>query len=166
MTATEVKHGPAFPIAKASRAHWSNAAKIRKQFPEVKTICDAHEPVRIDVRDMDRTGAEPQDFVQCAFAKAACRVLEADGAYIGICHSYIVFGTKAVRFKTPNSVSREITTFDRHQDFATGIYRLSAVSPCARLGQTGSKKGGKKRGPNHRKGTMIKNHMTTRVRSE
>lgn len=160
-----IKHGPSFPIEKSSRASWSLAGKIRHHFPTVKILCDAMQPVRIDVGDTDRTAAEPQEHTQCAFAKAACRMFKADGAFIGINTSYLVFGEKAIRFLTPASVAREIVTFDRHQDFSTGIYRLAAVCPSQRLGVANIKKGGKKKGPNKNKLPLV-SHRTTRIRGD
>ncbi len=45
-------------------------------------------------------------------------------------------GDTATRYKTSAAVGREITTFDRHTDFAPGVnYKLSRVSPGSKLGK-------------------------------
>lgn len=111
------------------------AARIKEKFPNVKTVSDSHQPVRIDVTGKDKRGAIPQDHMGCAFALAAKRCLKADGAYIGIETSYLIFKDEAIRFSTPATVAREIPSFDRHEDFANGVYRLSAVRPSRRIGR-------------------------------
>ena len=137
--------------------------KIREAFPQVIEVYDALEGVRIDVSAKDRKGAEPQRPDACAFAKAACRTLKADGAYIGLKSSYVVFGKKAVRFSTPVTVSREIVSFDRHEDFASGVYRLSQVSPSQRLPRA-PRRDRKRPIPKKNKDRLGVMHHTARIR--
>jgi hypothetical protein len=50
-----------------------------------------------------------------------------------------------VRYKTSVAVGREITSFDRHHEFATGNdYLLSNVPPSSRLGRPRGGPDGKK----------------------
>lgn len=165
MTTTHgIQHGGSRLITKVASSN-GMAKLILKNWPNVKTVSDARQPVRIDVTDADRAKAKPQEMIECAFALAACRTLKADGACIGIKTSYLVFGAKAIRFSTPVSVAREVVTFDRHQDFATGVYRLSAVPPSQRLGVANSRKNGPRKKKRQQKARLIR-HMTARVRSE
>lgn len=104
-------------------------------FPRLRTVVDSHKRVVVGVTEADCSGAQPRAPGSCALAKAACRVLHATGAFIGISYSYIIKDTKAIRFKTSETVAREITSFDRHRDFAPGMYALSKVSESNSLGQ-------------------------------
>jgi hypothetical protein len=159
-----IKHGAAVKIERVSKSGVSLARAVVKNFPGVQRVADSYQAVRIDVRDTDRAGAEPQEHTKCAFAVAACREHKADGAFIGIRASYLVFGSLAIRFCTPSTVAREITTFDRHQDFATGIYRLSPMTPSQRFGKPQNRNKNPKRRKKRNHGNL-KNHFTTRVRS-
>lgn len=138
-------------------------SQIQKDFPKVKQIVDATESIQISVEKQDVTKGVKKSPGSCALARACVRDLKVDGAYINIGFSYVVDGDTAVRFKTPVTVGREITSFDRHHDFATGKdYTLSKVSPASRLGL-------RKRPPGKHGGhkTKVKKpmlHRTVRVR--
>ena len=107
---------------------------IRRMFPEVKECVDAAQPVEISVASQDCKSAKRLDPTNCALARAAKREVKADGAIIGMSTSYLIQGTKAIRFQTPQSVQREIVSFDRHDDFEPGEYYLTPKSPATRLG--------------------------------
>lgn len=110
-------------------------AKIKRQFPDVTEVVDSKESITISVTQRDATGATKKDPNSCAMAKAVCRQEHLDGAIIGLTKSYLIKGKKAVRYSTPVTVAREITSFDRHHDFREGTdYRLSRVSNCERIG--------------------------------
>jgi len=53
---------------------------------------------------------------------------------IGLTTSYIIRGNTATRYGNPETVSREIVSFDRKAGFDEGIYLLSAICPSNRLG--------------------------------
>lgn len=107
---------------------------LRQMFPDLKTVIDAKRPVEVRVQAKDCAGATPLDLGHCAMARAAMRQYKVDHAVIGLGSSYLIKGTKAIRFKTPASVQREIVSFDRHKDFAPGAYSLAVVSPSLRFG--------------------------------
>lgn len=167
---SKITTGPSFPIYGGNGKN--NAAIIRKNFPDVKTVSDSQQAIRIDVTRNDTRRAVPHDHTKCAFARASQRCWNADGACIGYETSYVVFGSHAIRFKTPESVAREIPSFDRHGDFAVGIYRLSPIPPCRRIGRprgTSTKLKGPKKKNREAKvvktGDEIGNHRTVRARS-
>src|SRR6266550_1073246 len=109
---------------------------IKKTFPQVEKVIDATKSIKINVTSADSASGRKKDSANCALAKACVREKIADAAIIGIGFSYLIKGKIATRYKTSNSVSREITSFDRHQDFAEGNdYTLSKVGPSARLGK-------------------------------
>lgn len=111
-------------------------AKIRKVFPHVTRVVDATESIRINVTDADNVTGRKKDFAECALAKACKRTRVADGTLIGMAYSYLINGNTATRYATSAAVAREITSFDRHQDFATGRnYCLSKISPSNALGR-------------------------------
>jgi hypothetical protein len=132
---------------------------LRQLFPDVEFAVDASKTIEISVSAKDCEKATKLDPTECALAKAAKRELHADAVIIGMSTSYIIKGKQAVRFSTPEAVSREILSFDRHQDFAPGDYYLSPKSPTSRLGvdQRGNA-GGKNKTPRR------KMHTSARVR--
>jgi hypothetical protein len=114
----------------------SALALVQKYFPNVEKVVDAHKPVRLNVTPEDVSHGREKDPQECAFAKACVRQLRADGALINITTSYVVKGRIATRYLTSETVGREITSFDRHRDFAAGMnYLLAAVNPAKQLGR-------------------------------
>src|SRR6266550_1113348 len=108
---------------------------LQKTFPQVKKVVDAKESIRINVTSRDSISARKKDPNGCALVHACVREKIADAAIIGIGFSYLIKGSKATRYRTSEGVGREITSFDRHQDFAEGKdYTLSKVGPSSRLG--------------------------------
>lgn len=122
-----------------------NALKrIRKLFPKVQTVEDADKSITITVTPEDSRTGRKKAPENCALARACVREKLADQAMIGIAYSYLIKGKVATRYKTSVAVGREITSFDRHQDFAAGKdYKLSKVSAGHKLGV----KSNDKRGP-------------------
>src|SRR5215471_11970076 len=106
---------------------------LAKFYPDVEFVQDATEEVNISVQEKDCKVASKGDPTECALAKAAKREFKADHVIIGIGTSYLIKGKQAVRFDTPHSVSREIISFDRHGDFASGDYYLKPKSKGKRL---------------------------------
>lgn len=116
---------------------------LHKLFPQVETTVDADYPIEVLVNQDDCDGATQLDPTNCALARAAKRDLKADAVIIGLATSYIIRGKNAVRFNTPERVSREIVSFDRHHDFEPGVYKLIPKAPTSRLGNyQGKSKGG------------------------
>src|SRR6267378_8137210 len=109
------------PRKKRRTVHGKKTVLMRLQrlWPDVYTVEDAQENVIISVLDEDQkaTRADPGD---CALARACVREGIADAALIGKGISYLIKGNLATRYNTPESVAREIVSFDRHGDFAAG----------------------------------------------
>jgi len=120
---------------------------LRKSFPQLKRIVDSKKSLRISVTRRDSSSARKKDPENCALARACVRQKLADAAIIGIAVSYLVKGDTAIRYCTSVGVGREITSFDRHQDFAEGTnYCLQRVSPSNRLNR---KREGHRTGKQH-----------------
>ncbi len=135
--------------------------QIADMFPRVTKFVDSRKPVEVIVTRADCKAGKKKDATSCAMAKAVKRQFNADGVIIRVGASYIIKGKTAVRFMTPASVGREITSFDRHNDFAEGVYRLSAVPKCRMFGRRDS--GGKTRHPGT-KSKMIVHRNTAGIR--
>lgn len=117
-------------------------SRVQKLFPNVTKVVDAKTSILVSVTKRDVSGARRKDPGSCALAKACIRDQKADGALINLSYSYIIRGNVATRYKTSVTVGREITSFDRHSDFATGTnYRLSRVAKGSRLGSRSSRSG-------------------------
>lgn len=145
------------------KINMSAVNKVKKYFPQVTKVIDSNKSVTVSVNKSDVKSGRRNEPGSCALAKACIREFHADGALINIGFSYVIRGKTAFRFKTSNTVAREIVSFDRHSDFATGKdYRLQKVSPSNRLGchsgPSGPKKGHKTTQP---KPIM---HRTVRIR--
>lgn len=134
---------------------------VKRAFPQVKTIVDATRAVEVSVNRRDCKVSKRLNATECALATAAKRELKSDGVIIGMGTSYVIKGSQAIRFETPESVQREIVSFDRHQDFAPGDYYLKPVSPSRKLnsGRSSNRTGGKDKNQSHRK-----IHHSARVR--
>ncbi len=110
--------------------------QIRKQFPSVTKVRDSKRTIEVSVIPEDSVKGRKKDPQTCALARACVRANVADAAIIGLAFSWLIKGNTATRYKTSVGVGREITSFDRHHDFAVGRdYKLSKVSKSNRLGK-------------------------------
>jgi hypothetical protein len=116
------------------KKHVKLPRSVKQLFPQVEFAVDADKPVEVSVGRKDCKDAKKLNPSECALARAAKRELKADGVIIGMNSSYVIKGNIAVRFSTPESVAREIVSFDRHQDFSPGDYYLTPKAPTARFG--------------------------------
>lgn len=107
---------------------------VKKFFPKVKSVVDATKPADIRVTPKDAASKAVKDHVACAMAVACKRKFHLDGVIISRTTAYLIKGKQARRFQVPNSVSREVVSFDRGGGFAPGRYRLIPFSPTRRLG--------------------------------
>ena len=134
---------------------------VRRFFPNVTTVIDANRNTMIEVTRGDAASKAVKSHSACAMAVACKRKFHLDGVIISRSVAYLVKGNRARRFKLPETVSREIVSFDRGGGFAVGKYELGKIPPATRLGA-----GGKKKPGSHNKGEPKKfRHMTTNVRS-
>ncbi len=138
---------------------------LTRAFPQVKKVIHATEPVSVRVGKADCKEGRRLLTDDCALARAAKRQMKADGVAIRLSDSFVVKGDTAIRFKTPETVKRELVSFDRHQDFASGTYRLAAAPPnWSKPGRKHSPGGGKvDNRDKHR--VVYGNHRTVRVRT-
>jgi hypothetical protein len=136
---------------------------IRTFFPLVEKVYDADNAIVVNVTRADIAKSKEKDHKTCAFAVCCKRAFNADGVIIGLTTAYIIKDKTATRFKIGDSVSREITSFDRHAGFDEGEYMLSPACPSSRLGvpRTPSTAHGRTtgRGPRHFR------HFTGKVRT-
>lgn len=104
---------------------------ISEYYPNVTNVIDAKSdlPILITKQDFKKGKIKSPD--SCAMAKAIER--EHDGAIISLSTAYVIDGNKAIRYKVPDSVAREIVSFDRNSEFAPGSYTLKMPSPSLRL---------------------------------
>lgn len=133
---------------------------VQKFFPKVKTVVDAAHKALIEVSKKDTESKGIKDHNNCAMAVACKRKFKLDGVIISRSMAYLIKGTQARRFKLPESVSREVVSFDRGAGFSPGKYELSAVPPSMQR----SNKLGRDRGNTGTKSKRIR-HMTINVRS-
>jgi hypothetical protein len=119
---------------------------IRHYFPKVARVEDSTKATLVEVTPADASHGTTKNPKICALALACKRTFKADGVIIGLTTSWIIKGDLAIRYKNTDTISREITSFDRKGEFDPGIYGLSPISPAARLGtvrHTNSKRSGR-----------------------
>lgn len=145
--------------------HKNALTRVRKYFPGVTKVVDATQSVTIAVKKRDSIQGRKKDPAHCALAKACRRIPGVTGAIINIGSSYLIKGDTATRYITSQTVGREITSFDRHQDFAAGgDYRLSVVSKSRRLGKRPEKYGDGPRLTTKPDTAIVHNHRTSKIR--
>jgi hypothetical protein len=137
---------------------------IRRYFPMVELVKDATKPMVVTVTGDDNANADVKNHRTCALAIAATRCFHADGAIIGMTTSWLIKGRTAFRFMNAETVTREITSFDRKAGFDAGMYLLSPPSACNRLGLVRSNNPHRSRGNGNRKGPAFR-HYTRNVRA-
>lgn len=100
-------------------------------------LIDATKDLEICVTKSDVSRSRKNDPSNCAAANSLKRVLETE-VEVHISRTYVKEGKKWVRYITPQSVQREITSFDRGSSFEPGEYNLKAPSKACRLGSSRS----------------------------
>lgn len=141
----------------------SALTRVQKLFPHVTSMVDANSDIDIRVTKSDTQTKAVKNHSECALAHACRRSFQADGAMINVTSAYIIKGNTATRYKLPESVSREIVSFDREAAFEPGDYHLHTPPPSSRLGtpqRTGSR-GGYVKGAGKR---VQPHHLTENVR--
>jgi hypothetical protein len=108
--------------------------RINKLFPKVQYVVDALAPIMVEVKPRDNRKGGIKDPGDCAMARACKREFNLDGVIISLSKAYLVKGEVATRYSVPTSLSKEVVSFDRNMDFQPGVYHLSAIPPCDRLG--------------------------------
>jgi hypothetical protein len=135
---------------------------VKLYHPNVTAVEDAKKNLSITVIAADCKSNGRKSPSACAMAKACTR--QFDGAIISIATAYIIKGNKAIRYKVPNTVSREILAFDRNTNFEPGVYHLASPPKSQSLTRGAHAHRSKK--PVKKNGVVREaRHHTTDVRS-
>lgn len=105
---------------------------VKKYHPTVTKVMDAKKTITVAVTAADCKKSTAKSPNSCAMAKACERTF--DGAIISLNTAYVVKGNTAYRYVVPQSVAREIVSFDRNHEFSPGEYSLKAPSASQKLG--------------------------------
>ena len=123
-----------------------------KRLFEGLPVVDATRGLALHVTSVDIKGASKKNPAMCAAARAGQRELKTD-VRVFISRTYVKKADHWVRYKTPESASREIVSFDRGSSFEPGEYIIRPLPESERLGQYKGKStqtgNGKKRNPSH-----------------
>ncbi len=90
-------------------------------------VAEAKRRLLVTVTDEDVVKAKKADSKHCALARAALRLPNVNAAYFFRSTAFLEYEDKMVRFNLPESVRREIVSFDRAQIMAAGVYQLSPM---------------------------------------
>lgn len=107
---------------------------VRQYFPKVETVEDGAKAEIVEVTTSHLAKAIRKNHRVCALAIACKEFFNADGIIIGLTTAWVIKGKVAYRYHLGDSVSREITSFDRGAAYDVGFYQLCPISPTARLG--------------------------------
>jgi hypothetical protein len=110
-------------------------AIVRKYFPKVEEVADGDKAINVEVTKADSNSAAVRNKEGCAMAVACKRKTKADGVLVARSVAYIIKGKTATRYDVPQSVQKEIVSFDREAGFAPGNYQLVPTSPANRFGE-------------------------------
>jgi hypothetical protein len=133
---------------------------VQRYFPKVKEVADADKRIEIEVTAHDSKSAAVRNHESCAMAVACKRKTHADGVIVSLQTAYVIKGEVAYRYHVPDSVQREIVSFDREAGFAPGQYELAPFSPSHRLGEE------KPKGPHKTTGKAPRfHHHTSGIRT-
>lgn len=91
-------------------------------------IIEAQSRLLVTVTSQDIILAKKADSKHCALARAALRLPKVNAAYFFRSTAFLEYPDKMVRFLLPESVRKEIVSFDRAQIMAPGTYQLRAVT--------------------------------------
>ena len=135
---------------------------VRAYFPKVTSVVDAKKKVDVEVNGHDQSVARRKSHRACAMAVACKRKMALDGVIISIRTAYLVKGEVATRYGLPQSVQREIVSFDRGSGFQSGEYEM--IPPEHKLGAAPR---GKAHGSSRSPGEGLKHarHTTQGIRT-
>ncbi len=106
---------------------------VQSFYPDVTKVRDSKRNLTIEVTKQDAHSSGVKKHKDCALA-VACKRLGADAAIVCLKTSYLIKGTEAVRYINPESIRREVISFDREAGFEPGVYTLSKVSSAHEIG--------------------------------
>lgn len=120
--------------------------------------------ITFTVNKADVRGSKSMDPRSCAAALAISREYKTQ-AIVHISRTYVKSedGKAWIRYKTPESISREITSFDRGHSFEPGEYYVTPLPASERLGAY-THKSGQRNGAGNQK--RMPQHKTVMVREE
>jgi len=95
---------------------------------------DAKEALMLVVKPIDVASASKKDPTCCGFAQACKRTKKADAAWFFRSTAWLQKGKKLLRYLLPESMTREIISFDRNHTMEPGTYRLAPPPPSQTLG--------------------------------
>src|SRR5258708_4359720 len=105
-------------------------------------VVDADKSIILQIGKQDISGSRKSDPANCAAARACKREFKKE-TRVFLTRMYVKEKTHWTRYITPESISREITAFDRGAAFAPGTYRAMRPSVSAKLGHTRGDRGTK-----------------------
>lgn len=144
------------------KRHGSHAlAVVRRFFPQVEEVNDADTNATITVTQRDVNTSKRKDHAGCALAVAAKRQFSATGMIVSRSTAYVIHRNVATRYYLPESIRKEIVSFDRGSEFAPGEYIMRNETKSRRLGPHTGGHGGQ-HGRSDKK--IARAHLTTGIR--
>lgn len=106
------------------------------------SVVDANKPIILHITESDIKNSDKKSPGNCAAARAGKRELKKE-VRVFLTRTYVKEKNHWVRYTNPESVTREIISFDRGSTFEPGEYKINPAPASERLGAykvTGKKK--------------------------
>ncbi len=102
---------------------------LKALFPAVQKIVPAYKRLDLSVtqEDVDKSKGQEKSTDKCVVASCCRRQHGADGVLVRLENVYLIFGEDAVAYRTPQTLNREIVSFDRAGIFYPGEYHLNPM---------------------------------------
>lgn len=92
-------------------------------------VVDAKARAFVAVTQSDVVNAKKANSKHCALSRGALRLPGVVAAYFFRATAFIEYKDRILRYRLPQSVQKEIVSFDRAQIFDPGVYQLSEIPP-------------------------------------
>lgn len=136
---------------------------IKEFFPNVETVTEATSNVVVEVTKRDINSSAVKKHDACAMAVACKRKFDLDGVIVSRRVAYLIKNNVARRYRVPESVAREIVSFDRGSGFMPGSYHLERPAKSVSLKAQRERDSNRPRGDRGSKPKKTR-HITTNIR--
>jgi hypothetical protein len=145
----------------ASEGAYMNTYLKKLNLPKV----EASKPLVIEILPSDIKISTRKNPAKCAFSTACRRSSKGViAAYFFRTTAWLQYKSRLVRYVLPQSVQKEIVSFDRNKTMDPGIYQLSPASPANRLAAVRKRAQPGRKSSKNAVRTKVVRHYTTSIR--
>jgi hypothetical protein len=135
---------------------------VQSRYPGVTKVVDATEDLPFTVTPKDAKDGVPLSHTECPGSLGVQRLPKVTGSIISKRSAYVIKGDTAIRYRVPESLTREETAKDRGGSFQPGDYKLKAPRKGERLEDRYT---GKTHNKSNRRRPSFTPHVTENMRT-